>query len=231
MTTKFLDPLLFRSGTTIKEEKKMTKDGFRRNNRGICNGSDLDAQFLDEIFDRIKAAPITLAEDDKLREKEEQASTSVASSMSAAFGLNSDATRRKRAEAFSKEREAMVRSSVQAIRQGARPAFAAFRQDSATEEFSKPSPANKVAAAAKMFEVAWGPGLSAFSHALERIFHGPRPTALALRGLKISACLACALELDVAALSLVNALASFTTLDGPFKVMLPRNAAPKWHKQ
>ena len=43
----------------IKEEKKMTKDGFRRNNRGICNGSDLDAQFLDEIFDRIKAAPIT----------------------------------------------------------------------------------------------------------------------------------------------------------------------------
>ena len=39
----------------IKEEKKMTKDGFRRNNRGICNGSDLDAQFLDEIFDRIKA--------------------------------------------------------------------------------------------------------------------------------------------------------------------------------
>ena len=34
-----------------------------------------------------------------------------------------------------------------------------------------------------------------------------------------------ALELDVAALSLVNALASFTTLDGPFKVMLPRNAA------
>ena len=76
-----------------------------------------------------------------------------------------------------------------------------------------------------MFEVAWGPGFSAFSHALERIFHGPRPTALALRGLKISACFACALELDVAALSLVNALASFTTLDGPFKVMLPRNAA------
>ena len=128
----------------IKEEKKMTKDGFRRNNRGICNGSDLDAQFLDEIFDRIKAAPITLAEDDKLREKEEQASTSVASSMSAAFGLNSDATRRKRAEAFSKEREAMVRSSVQAIRQGARPAFAAFRQDSATcLLYTSPSPRDK----------------------------------------------------------------------------------------
>ena len=130
------------------------------NNRGICNGSDLDAQFLDEIFDRIKAAPITLAEDDKLREKEEQASTSVASSMSAAFGLNSDATRRKRAEAFSKEREAMVRSSVQAIRQGARPAFAAFRQDSATEEFSKPSPANKVAAAAQ--RCSRSPGVPAF---------------------------------------------------------------------
>ena len=211
---------------SVKEEKKMTKDGFTRNNRGICNGGDLDRQFLEDIFDRIKEKPITLKEDDKLREKEEgETSSSVASSMSAAFGLNSEQARKKRAEAFSKEREAMVRSSVQAIRAGSRPAFAAFRQDASTEEFVSPSVENKFAAAAKMFEVAWGPGLSAFSHALERIFHGPRPTALALRGLKISACLACALELDVAALSLVNALASFTTLDGPFKVMLPRNAA------
>ena len=56
----------------IKEEKKMTKDGFRRNNRGICNGSDLDAQFLDEIFDRIKAAPITLKEDEQLKERLEK---------------------------------------------------------------------------------------------------------------------------------------------------------------
>ncbi|EGB11345.1 hypothetical protein AURANDRAFT_21199, partial [Aureococcus anophagefferens] len=47
----------------VKEEKKMTKEGFRRNNRGICNGADLDGAFLDEIFDRIKLAPITLAED------------------------------------------------------------------------------------------------------------------------------------------------------------------------
>ena len=39
--------------------------------------------------------------------------------------------------------------------------------------------ANKVAAAANV-RGHWGPGV-AFSHALERIFHGPRPTALALR--------------------------------------------------
>ena len=151
----------------IKEEKKMTKDGFRRNNRGICNGSDLDAQFLDEIFDRIKAAPITLAEDDKLREKEEQASTSVASSMSAAFGLNSDATRRKRAEAFSKEREAMVRSSVQAIgRARGRPRGVPPRQRYRGVQQTVPSEQGR--RGRKDVRGRLGPGLEAFSHALER---------------------------------------------------------------
>ena len=74
----------------IKEEKKMTKDGFRRNNRGISDGKDLDGDFLDEIFDRIKEAPITLAEDDRLRQDKEEAEArsagNLASSMAAAFG-------------------------------------------------------------------------------------------------------------------------------------------------
>jgi brefeldin A-inhibited guanine nucleotide-exchange protein len=39
----------------VKPERRMTKDGFRRNNRGISGGGDLDDAFLDAIFDRIQA--------------------------------------------------------------------------------------------------------------------------------------------------------------------------------
>lgn len=49
----------------IKEERRMTKDGFIRNNHGICDGQDLPPELLIDIFDRIKNNPITLKEDDK----------------------------------------------------------------------------------------------------------------------------------------------------------------------
>ena len=47
----------------IKEERRMTKDGFIRNNRGICDGQYLPQELLTSIFDRIKANPISLKED------------------------------------------------------------------------------------------------------------------------------------------------------------------------
>ena len=47
----------------IKSEKKMKKDEFLRNNRGIASGQNLPAEFLGAIYDRIKATPITLKED------------------------------------------------------------------------------------------------------------------------------------------------------------------------
>jgi len=53
----------------IKPEKKMTKDSFLRNNRGIANGADLPAEFLSAIYDSIVSRPFTLREDDALREK------------------------------------------------------------------------------------------------------------------------------------------------------------------
>lgn len=213
----------------IKEERRMTKEGFRRNNRGICKGKDLDDDFLDDIFDRIKATPITLEEDDKKRQDLEKQANNGTSASSVFFGAN---PLRKRAEAFHKEREDMVRSSVTLLRQG-RPAFTPGFTTS-----SSPSPSTggtvasvnivKAAAAAapKMFEVAWGPALSAFSHALERLFAGPGPTTLALQGLEISACVAAILGLEVARESVINALASFTALHTrSTKVLLPRHAA------
>jgi brefeldin A-inhibited guanine nucleotide-exchange protein len=37
-----------------KEDRRMMKEGFIRNNRGICDGKDLPEEMLNSIFDRIK---------------------------------------------------------------------------------------------------------------------------------------------------------------------------------
>ena len=51
----------------IKEDRKMTKEGFIRNNRGIASGRDLPPDYLMGIFDRIQKDAISLKEDDELR--------------------------------------------------------------------------------------------------------------------------------------------------------------------
>lgn len=224
----------------IKEERRMTKEAFRRNNRGISNEKVFDDAFLDAIFDRIKANPITLEEDDQQRRNIEKQANGGASATAVFLGLGANPLRKK-AEAFHREREDMVRSSVTLLRQG-RPAFS-LGFPSTTSTTNSPGTSRRqievdgqrqqiataaaaAAAAPKMFEVAWGPALSAFSHALERLFAGPNPTALALQGLEISACVAAVLDLDVARESVVNALASFTTLHSrTTKQILPRHAA------
>ena len=52
----------------IKPERRMTKEGFIRNNRGICNGADLPSELLTAIFDRIQSNQISLKEDDEARD-------------------------------------------------------------------------------------------------------------------------------------------------------------------
>ena len=44
----------------IKPEKKMSKENFLKNNRGIANGSDLPGEFLGAIYDSIRTRPFTL---------------------------------------------------------------------------------------------------------------------------------------------------------------------------
>jgi brefeldin A-inhibited guanine nucleotide-exchange protein len=55
----------------IKQERRMTKEGFVSNNRGIAAGQDLPRDVLTGIYDAIVSRPITLKEDDKLREKQQ----------------------------------------------------------------------------------------------------------------------------------------------------------------
>ncbi|CEG37490.1 brefeldin a-inhibited guanine nucleotide-exchange [Plasmopara halstedii] len=93
---------------SIAEEKKMDKAGFLRNNRGINDGKDLPEDYMGAIFDRIKATPISLKEDDDFRNRR---GVTVPSASSSLFGASNAATDRMRRDAYIKERESMVRQS------------------------------------------------------------------------------------------------------------------------
>eukprot|EP00752_Nemacystus_decipiens_P007866 g7027.t2 len=109
----------------IKEERRMTREGFAANNRGIAAGGNLEESFLNEIFDHIRANPISLKEDDKAREKGENQGASAS-----AFPLYFTAgpSVRQKREAFNKEREGIIKDTEALFRLRKKQASAAKAQ-------------------------------------------------------------------------------------------------------
>lgn len=150
----------------IKEERRMTKAGFLRNNSGICDGQDLPDEFLNSIFDRIKSNPISLKEDDEAREK--VGDTKGGDGKTGASGLfanNYEEMDKKRETDFQKERDEILRNTESLLRRKKRSKSGSFRgskhfvstQDSGMkDEYVIP-----------MFDVAWGPALAVFSTVIE----------------------------------------------------------------
>lgn len=157
----------------IKEERRMTKEGFIRNNRGICDGQDLPQELLSAIFDRIKENPFSLKEDDEARARvkgENGASNPLNSTL--LFSLQGDVERTRESN-FQKEREHIVRTteallkrkrhhhetkSSQKTRKAQRQLsmFVRTEDSGLRDEYVSP-----------MFDVTWGPALAAFSTAIE----------------------------------------------------------------
>jgi brefeldin A-inhibited guanine nucleotide-exchange protein len=163
----------------IKEERRMTKEGFIRNNRGICDGQDLPQELLYAIFDRIKSSPISLKEDDEAREKAGDPSTAVPSALSPAafFSSHYEDMDRTKESNFNKERDQIVRTTESLLR---RRRHASADQGKTTRRksssHSRSHPVRYVRTeesglvdeyVSPMFEVTWGPALAAFSIAME----------------------------------------------------------------
>lgn len=171
----------------IKEERRMTKDGFVRNNRGICDGQDLPQQLLTDIFDRIKNNPISLKEDDEARQRAGESTTIAdaatglpsALSPSAFFTSHYDELDKTKRTSFNKERDQIVRTTESLLKRR-RHGTAADHGKTQRKSRSN-SRTSKVIVryvrtedsglrdeyVSPMFEVAWGPALAAFSTAME----------------------------------------------------------------
>ncbi|GMI00582.1 hypothetical protein TrVE_jg2459 [Triparma verrucosa] len=216
----------------LKEERRMTKEGFIRNNRGIStNGSDLPSPMLEAIFDRIQKNQISLKEDDAARDKmQEEEKTKQ-------YGMFSDQFREfdeSRQAEFSKERDKMVRSTEHFFRQKRRSkndtAFVRTSESGLKDEYVLP-----------MFEVTWAPALSVFSIAMESANGlnkigasttdlerehmeeiSQASTQVCLEGLRLGTRIAGLCNLELARNTFINALLNFAAL-GTGKVMDSRH--------
>jgi Sec7 domain/Domain of unknown function (DUF1981) len=172
----------------IKEDRRMSRDGFIRNNRGICDGQDLADEFLYGIFDRIKASPISLKEDDEAREKvvdpsKKSGATSLPSALSPAifFSSHYDDMDRTRETNFQKERDHIVRTTESLLKRRRHSTHLppnSERKSTASRagthgrrghsRFVRTEDSGlRDEYVSPMFEVTWGPALAAFSTAME----------------------------------------------------------------
>jgi hypothetical protein len=170
----------------IKEERRMTKEGFIRNNRGICDGQDLREELLNSIFDRIKSDPISLKEDDEARERvgdtkggTAAAGTGLPSALSPGvfFSSHYDEIDRARETNFQKERDHIVRTTETLLRRKRHQNVERGKSHARHQQYGKLKSSVKFVRTVDsglrdeyvtpMFEVTWAPALAAFSTAME----------------------------------------------------------------
>lgn len=166
----------------IKEDRRMTKEGFVRNNRGICDGQDLPEDLLTSIFDRIKKSPISLKEDEDARERIGDAKKISVAGLPAAlnpasfFSSHYNDMDRARETNFQKERDHIVRTTESLLKRR-RHIISDPKSSAKSRSFKNHRLASRFVLSgdsglrdeyvSPMFEVTWGPALAAFSTAME----------------------------------------------------------------
>ena len=190
---------------SIREDRRMTKAAFLNNNRGIADGQDLPADFLSDIYDAIKKTPISLREDEDARAR-----------------LASKAANPKlRREAFSAEKEAILKDGTQAIR---RNTTTTSGPGAAVETMYRSAEALSLESVRAVFDVLWAPLLAVFSINLENS-NDPATVNGCLEGFARAVHVAGLTGLTLERDALTMSLAKFTLLDQPGREMRPKNVS------
>jgi Sec7-like guanine-nucleotide exchange factor len=200
---------------SIKEEKKMTVESFLRNNRGIANGKDLPDEVLIGIFQRIKARPFSLKEDDEARAKLKEQEVLQGSYFFEGPSFFGGSAEDRKKEKFRKEKEEMMNATEQLFKKRVAKNKASKAAESMTE-FIDPADIVK-----PMFDVTWGPLLGTISQVLE-CTTDDRIIAVCLNGFVYAVRIAAHSEMSLARDTFVNSLAKFTFL-GSIKEMKHKN--------
>lgn len=177
----------------IKDDKRMTKEQFVRQNKGISADGELPEEMLLEIYERIAAAPISMTQDVARRNKKEEV---------VQFNVFQTSTDKRRKDAFNDERKEMVRNGEAMFKQASKKTSVFVRNLSrSSEAYVRP-----------MFEVVWAPIIGVLSEILETCDDAVTVNS-SLAGLYYAIRLACRLDFPTARHTFLNALAKFTTLE------------------
>ncbi len=186
------------------KQKRMTKQEFLRNNRGINDGQDLPAEFLSDVYDEIQTNEI------KMKDEVEAAAgvggAAGAGGSGVAGGLANvgrDLQREAYAaqsENMANKTEALLKAMTKQQRRGVvRP----------TDHFHT---ASRLEHVRFMFEVAWMPFLAGISGPLQET-DDMEIVNLCLEGLRAAIRIVCLFDLELERNAFVTTLAKFTYLN------------------
>ena len=210
----------------IQESRRMTKEQFIRQNKGITSEGDLPDATLIEIYDRISAQPITLKSDEAAARRQKEAETS-------SFVMFPPSRDSRRKSAFSDERKEMVRTGEAIFKQNLRskrnssvPSGARNGGSIASASVESGTVIKDVASCEPyvrpMVDITWGPMLSVFSQLLE-MSTGASVVSHCFEGMEHCIRLAARLDIETARDTFVQTLAQLTTLGSVGKEMVFKN--------
>ena len=197
--------------------RRMTKEDFIRNNRGINDSQDLPDDYLSSIFDEIANNEIVLD-----TERENAANLGIPTAAPAGFASRAGQVfatvgRDLQGERYAQASEEMANKTEQLYRSLIR----AQRKTAMKEALSRFIPATSVRHVGSMFNVTWMSFLSALSAPVQDT-HNLDTVRLCMEGIKLSIHICCIFDLETPRVAFVTALAKFTNL-GNLREMTAKN--------
>lgn len=206
---------------STKIAKRMTKEEFIKNNRGINDNADLPDEYLNGIYDEIASNEIVLTS--------ERAAAAAAGNapaqpggIAAGFGnAFSNVGRDLQREAYMQQSEEISVRSEQLFKN----LFKSQRR-STTKTGPKFIPATSFKHVGSMFDVTWMSLFSALSSQLQKA-HSIEVSKLCLEGMKLATKIACTFELSTPREAFISALKNTTNLNNPQEMMAKNIEAVK----
>eukprot|EP00127_Corallochytrium_limacisporum_P003541 Clim_evm24s150 gene=Clim_evmTU24s150 len=177
-------------------KKKMTKEEFIRNNRGINDSKDLPQEYLEGIYDEIAANEI------KMKDMKPSVKPTQAELMNES----------KRRSLYSKEMQYLVENAQNVLKERA-------DANDADSEFQI---ATQIELVRPLFRAAWTSSLAAFSVAFQNM-DDPEVLGMCLEGFKLSVRIAGVFGLDMERDAFVQGLCKFTSLNSDLGELKPKN--------
>ncbi|RMZ37848.1 hypothetical protein AFCA_001820 [Aspergillus flavus] len=197
--------------------RRMTKEEFIKNNRGINDNQDLPEEYLTSIYDEIAGNEIVL-------DTEREHAANVGMPTGTPGGLASRAGqvfatvgRDIQGEKYAQASEEMANKTEQLYRSLIR----AQRKTAVREALSRFIPATSVRHVGSMFNVTWMSFLSGLSAPMQDT-QNLEMIKLCMEGMKVAIRVSCSFDLETPRVAFVTALAKFTNL-GNIREMVGKN--------
>ncbi|KID76547.1 Protein transport protein SEC7 [Metarhizium brunneum] len=193
-----------------KIAKRMSKEEFIKNNRGINDNADLPDEYLLGIYDEIANNEIVLTSEREAAAVAGTVTANPAGGLAAGIGQAfSNVGRDLQREAYVQQSEEISLRSEQLFKN----LFKSQRRNTAKAE-PRFIPATSFKHVGSMFDVTWMSFFSALSSQIQKS-HNIEVNKLCLEGMKLATRIACLFELSTPREAFISALRNTTNLNNP----------------